>query len=818
MVVEEEAIFRSAEMSLVQLYIPTEIGRESIFSLGHLGLIEFRDLNKNVNAFQRFFVNEIRRLDNVERQYRFFKSEMDSKQIELYEYPIEEIVLQKVSKTSVIDEHCENADLLENRISELKTASETLLSQQMDLKQHQQVLISSDKFFSSEVSPELNSLSNDQQSFLENGSIFDASFITGVISREKILTLEKILWRVLRGNLYIKTSEIENKLYDSKSKSYIYKNSFIIFAHGELILTRVRKICETLDADLYFVDQDPKLRSKQTVEINEKLNDVTSVYEVTERTLETELKVISNELDSWWSTIKLEKSVYLTMNKCHYDLTRKCLIGEGWVPTNDLPKIQSVLKDITTEFSSNEDNSFPIIINTIETNKKPPTYHKTNKFTDSFQAMCDSYGVATYREVNPALPTVATFPFMFAVMFGDLGHGFIMFLAALALVLNEKKIAKMKRDEIFDMAYSGRYILLLMGAFSMYTGFLYNDLFSMSMTLFKSGWKWPDSWNEGDNITGTSIGVYPIGLDPVWHGAENALLFSNSYKMKLSILLGFIHMSYSYVFSLVNAIHFKSVIDIVGNFIPGLLFMQGIFGYLSICIVYKWTVDWIAIEKPAPSLLNMLISMFLSPGTVAEELYPHQAQVQVFLLVVALICVPCLLLIKPMYYKQKLAKQYVALSSDDSLENHTNSTDTNLLSSVDIEDDEHHEEHTFGDIMIHQVIYTIEFCLNCVSHTASYLRLWALSLAHAQLSAVLWSMTIKGAFFTTGFLGSVFIFLMFGMWFVLTVCILVVMEGTSAMLHALRLHWVESMSKFFEGEGRAYEPYSFKSILDGTSS
>jgi len=48
-----------------------------------------------------------------------------------------------------------------------------------------------------------------------------------------------------------------------------------------------------------------------------------------------------------------------------------------------------------------------------------------------------------------------------------------------------------------------------------------------------------------------------------------------------------------------------------------------------------------------------------------------------------------------------------------------------------------------SDIIVHQLIETIEFVLGTVSNTASYLRLWALSLAHSQLAKVFFDQTVK---------------------------------------------------------------------------
>jgi V-type H+-transporting ATPase subunit a len=75
-------------------------------------------------------------------------------------------------------------------------------------------------------------------------------------------------------------------------------------------------------------------------------------------------------------------------------------------------------------------------------------------------------------------------------------------------------------------------------------------------------------------------------------------------------------------------------------------------------------------------------------------------------------------------------------------------------------------------------------------------------------------MTMATGLSKSGPLGVVMIVVTFYAWFFLSVAVLVVMEGTSAMLHSLRLHWVEAMSKHFLGDGVPFEPFSFKTMLE----
>ena len=143
------------------------------------------------------------------------------------------------------------------------------------------------------------------------------------------------------------------------------------------------------------------------------------------------------------------------------------MIAKVWVPQDKTGLFEFCLPHVVT-------------MRQPTTKISPPTYFETNDFTAPFQEIVDTYGVPRYEEVNPALFAIAIFPFLFGVMFGDIGHGGILLAFGIWLVKdpNAKKI--------LGDVHSIRYLVLMMGAFAFYCGWIYNEFFSIPWNVFGS--------------------------------------------------------------------------------------------------------------------------------------------------------------------------------------------------------------------------------------------------------------------------------------------------------------------------------------------
>ncbi|XP_040101182.1 V-type proton ATPase 116 kDa subunit a1 isoform X3 [Oryx dammah] len=831
-------LFRSEEMTLAQLFLQSEAAYCCVSELGELGKVQFRDLNPDVNVFQRKFVNEVRRCEEMDRKLRFVEKEIRKANIPIMDtgenpevpFPRDMIDLEA------------NFEKIENELKEINTNQEALKRNFLELTELKFILRKTQQFFDEMADPDLLEESSSllEPSEMGRGTPLRLGFVAGVINRERIPTFERMLWRVCRGNVFLRQAEIENPLEDPVTGDYVHKSVFIIFFQGDQLKNRVKKICEGFRASLYPCPETPQERKEMASGVNTRIDDLQMVLNQTEDHRQRVLQAAAKNIRVWFIKVRKMKAIYHTLNLCNIDVTQKCLIAEVWCPVTDLDSIQFALRRGTEHSGS----TVPSILNRMQTNQTPPTYNKTNKFTYGFQNIVDAYGIGTYREINPAPYTIITFPFLFAVMFGDLGHGILMTLFAVWMVLRESRILSQKNEnEMFSTVFSGRYIILLMGVFSIYTGLIYNDCFSKSLNIFGSSWSvrpmfdiynWTEETLRGNPVlqlnpavTGVFGGPYPFGIDPIWNIATNKLTFLNSFKMKMSVILGIIHMLFGVSLSLFNHTYFKKPLNIYFGFIPEIIFMTSLFGYLVILIFYKWTAYNAKTSEKAPSLLIHFINMFLfSYGDSGNSmLYSGQKGIQCFLVVVALLCVPWMLLFKPLVLRrQYLRRKHLGTLNFGGIRvgNGPTEEDAEIIQhdqlsthSEDAEEPTEDEVFDFGDTMVHQAIHTIEYCLGCISNTASYLRLWALSLAHAQLSEVLWTMVIHIGLKVKSLAGGLALFFIFAAFATLTVAILLVMEGLSAFLHALRLHWVEFQNKFYSGTGFKFLPFSFEHIREG---
>lgn len=112
----------------------------------------------------------------------------------------------------------------------------------------------------------------------------------------------------------------------------------------------------------------------------------------------------------------------------------------------------------------------------------PPTFFKKSEFNDAFQEIVNTYGIPRYKEINPALFNIVTFPFLFGVMFGDIGHGLLLFLFGIYLTTQKDEIVR--QNSALKAALPARYLLLFMGFFAFYSGWMYNDFLSIPLGIF----------------------------------------------------------------------------------------------------------------------------------------------------------------------------------------------------------------------------------------------------------------------------------------------------------------------------------------------
>lgn len=148
------------------------------------------------------------------------------------------------------------------------------------------------------------------------------------------------------------------------------------------------------------------------------------------------------------------------------------------MPSSDIEKLRHMIANI----EHRKKVKTPQIFRRKDHNLTPPTYIQTNEFTMPFQEITDTYGVPNYKEVNPSYFGIVTFPFLFGVMFGDIGHGTLFFLFGVFLCL-QQKFLNLTAVRPF-LPY--RYLILMMGFFAMYCGWCYNDMASIPVEKFET--------------------------------------------------------------------------------------------------------------------------------------------------------------------------------------------------------------------------------------------------------------------------------------------------------------------------------------------
>lgn len=255
-------------------------------------------LNPDVNSFQRKFVNEVRRCDEMERKLRYIEAEVRKDNVtipDLAELP------RAPNPRDIINLEA-RFEKTENEIAEFSQNAVNLKSNFLELTELKQVLEKTQGFFAEhEGALNLDSLRKtlvpeETQQVQVRGRL---GFVAGVIQRERVAGFERMLWRISRGNVFLRQAEIDTQLWDPSTGNQLYKTVFVAFFQGEQLKSRIKKVCAGYHASLYPCPSTPEERQDMLKGVRTRLEDLKMVLSQTQDHRQRVLITVSKELPSW---------------------------------------------------------------------------------------------------------------------------------------------------------------------------------------------------------------------------------------------------------------------------------------------------------------------------------------------------------------------------------------------------------------------------------------------------------------------------------------------------------------------------------------
>ena len=634
------------------------------------------------NTLQKFAEETLRRCEELQENIRFLDETAGDFEIEDYRKggTVRENMLALDRYRT--DEGLEGTQLFEDVEGELRDRYKNL-EKQVDNRRRlvKGMLEGLERLEAVRLSAELIPVDFGQrESTFEEGEEKKLKAFYGLLPNEHLHSFQRTLFRLTRGNIFFKymNMDILEKVRDQDefNKEEVKLKSLIFIlcpvAEQNLLHDKIRRMLTTnafeelpipytnrrqeiileLEQD---VNDNREILQKTNSEINTILEGLVDSYKVPHLSFVTVSRlVIARELNFARQLIYIEKreNLYALM---------------VWIPAKYFGSVQEQLQRLRED-----DEGFvkPKLIKYENDHvkklkvKKVPTFYDLGEFTFPFQKFVDTYGIPNYKEANPALFTIISFPFFFGLMFGDVGHGSLVLLTGILLLI----FARDPNSVLCQV----KWLVFLMGFFAVYCGLIYSEFFATPFALFKSCYDVEDP----EYSRRTPDCVYPLGMDYIWYLSENETSFLNSFKMKFSIIIGVIHMLFGTTLKASNAIYFGRWEDLIFEAIPQFFFMLVTFGYMSFCIIYKWLTNWDGKDPIS------IIQLFINFTSVEDPLYGPpglQEKLQVSFVIICFVAFLLMILPKPLvlhYRNKKKSKKGIRLDN------------------VDDSDDDHESKHT----------------------------------------------------------------------------------------------------------------------------